>query len=409
MSLIRPELVYLASPYSSPHPVERDYRYLMACKAAAYLIKQGYEVFSPIAHSHGIAMVGDGLQHSELWYEADRRIFDICDLLVVAKIDGWDNSKGVQMEIGWARNKGIPIEYLEQEQFDPLPAQLPTVIRYFGGKFKLRKRICELLPEGGEPYCEPFCGAAAVLLARRPAPAEVLNDLHKEVINLYRVMQKSETFWELHQMISNTLYHRDELRRALDMPDDASPVERAWATFVRFQMGTSGREAKSIGDWGRERRCMSRPVTLFNRFGVLPDIQRRIRYVQFDCRDAIDCIHYWDSENAVFYCDPPYHLDTRKGRGYRHEIDGDYHERLVDVLLNVKGSVVLSCYDHPVYHKLMEHGWRRYQTTTRCTSSNARHAGHRELRIETAYQNPKAYELTREHLDSNQSLLWITQ
>ena len=35
----------------------------------------------------------------------------------------------------------------------------------------------------------------------------------------------------------------------------------------------------------------------------------------------------------------------------------EQHKEVVDVLIGIKGKVVLSGYDHPIYNKLLENGW----------------------------------------------------
>ena len=35
----------------------------------------------------------------------------------------------------------------------------------------------------------------------------------------------------------------------------------------------------------------------------------------------------------------------------------EQHKELVDTLIGIKGKVVLSGYDHPIYSQLLENGW----------------------------------------------------
>jgi hypothetical protein len=51
-------MIYLCSPYTHPDPAVREARYEAACRTAAHLMRSGKIVFSPIAHSHGIAQYG---------------------------------------------------------------------------------------------------------------------------------------------------------------------------------------------------------------------------------------------------------------------------------------------------------------------------------------------------------------
>ncbi|GAB6188150.1 DUF1937 family protein [Thermopirellula anaerolimosa] len=108
-------MIYLASPYSHPDAAVRQERFEAACRAAAELIRQGHVVLSPIAHSHSIAqhgLPGDW----DFWEQQDRRLLAACDELWVLKLDGWEQSRGVQAEIGIARAAGKPVRFLSEPE-----------------------------------------------------------------------------------------------------------------------------------------------------------------------------------------------------------------------------------------------------------------------------------------------------
>lgn len=106
------QLIYLASHYSSPDPEVRAYRYKKAIECAADLIKQGYLVFSPIAHSHEIAQrLGKDFEGFESWRELDLRMLASCNILVVAEIEGWEESCGVKIEMRKARKWNIKVKF----------------------------------------------------------------------------------------------------------------------------------------------------------------------------------------------------------------------------------------------------------------------------------------------------------
>ena len=64
---------YLATPYNK-YPYGMDAAFHLACENAALLIRHRVHVFSPIAHSHPIAMAGglDPVDY-EIWMEQDGR------------------------------------------------------------------------------------------------------------------------------------------------------------------------------------------------------------------------------------------------------------------------------------------------------------------------------------------------
>jgi hypothetical protein len=104
---------YLASPYTHDSQSVRESRFHQVCEIAAKLTERGLFIFSPIAHSHPIAMCGNLPTDWKYWEEYDRQMIAACDELIVAKIDGWEQSKGVTAEIKIANLLGIPVSYIE--------------------------------------------------------------------------------------------------------------------------------------------------------------------------------------------------------------------------------------------------------------------------------------------------------
>lgn len=104
-----------------------------------------------------------------------------------------------------------------------------TPISYYGGKQTMLKHILPLIPPH-RIYTEAFCGGAAVLFAKRPAEAEVINDINIELTNFYWMAKVC--YPELKAQIDKTLHSRDVHAHAGHInsyPQFFSPVERAWA------------------------------------------------------------------------------------------------------------------------------------------------------------------------------------
>lgn len=107
-------LVYLACPYSHPDPKVRRERFLAANAAAAKLMRQGLNVFSPITHCHPIAIDHDLPGDWQFWKRYDRAFIDCSNRMFVLTLDGWEESDGVKNEIEIATELGIEVEYMEQ-------------------------------------------------------------------------------------------------------------------------------------------------------------------------------------------------------------------------------------------------------------------------------------------------------
>ncbi len=109
--------IYLASPYSHPRADVRHQRWMLACRAAAYLMREGHIVFSPIAHSHSVEIHGfDKPQSGDFWMAQDLPLLSRCQELMIFMLPGFIESAGIKKEKAFAIEQGIPISYLAPEE-----------------------------------------------------------------------------------------------------------------------------------------------------------------------------------------------------------------------------------------------------------------------------------------------------
>ena len=106
-------MIYLASPYSHPDPAIRELRFRAVCLYAAKLMGQGVNVYSPIAHTNPIAVMGDLPKGWDFWKQYDEWFISRCNSVVVLMIDGWKESVGVQAEIAMAKEFGKPVSFVD--------------------------------------------------------------------------------------------------------------------------------------------------------------------------------------------------------------------------------------------------------------------------------------------------------
>ena len=94
--------IYFASCYTHLDPKVMEERATKIMAKTAELIRSGYFVFSPITHSHEMAKRHNLPSTFEYWAAANHSMIDWCDTVMVLKLDGWDESKGVDDEITYA-------------------------------------------------------------------------------------------------------------------------------------------------------------------------------------------------------------------------------------------------------------------------------------------------------------------
>ena len=105
---------YVASPYSKYHAGIMA-AYSATLREVVRLVKSGASVFSPIIHSHPIAIRGgiDALDVN-FWVSFDRPMMETAKGCIVLQLDGWDKSTGVAHEIEYFRKAGKPVVFMER-------------------------------------------------------------------------------------------------------------------------------------------------------------------------------------------------------------------------------------------------------------------------------------------------------
>lgn len=106
-------LSYLATPYTK-YPDGPEQAFRDAASLAARLLRIGLKVYSPIAHTHPIAVYGniDPLDLS-IWLPFDEAMMIAADVLIVAHMAGWKESRGIAHEIQFFEESHKPIFDLE--------------------------------------------------------------------------------------------------------------------------------------------------------------------------------------------------------------------------------------------------------------------------------------------------------
>jgi hypothetical protein len=112
-------LVYLACPYSLRDETKKHRedeivlsRFHNVTIAAGLLIEKGYAVYSPITQSHMIKSKVDLPGDWTFWKEHDKRFIDVCDVLFVLMLEGYENSIGVNEEVSYALEQQKEIRFI---------------------------------------------------------------------------------------------------------------------------------------------------------------------------------------------------------------------------------------------------------------------------------------------------------
>ncbi len=249
-----------------------------------------------------------------------------------------------------------------------------SVFGYYGSKKRLAVELCKGLPPHNA-WVELFCGSAALTLAKEPAPIEIINDLNKEIVNVFEQLRTNEK--ELCRLIALTPYARQELEQARQNNNNCNQLERARRFLVSAMMAINGVFGEERGGFsfsdsyarhGREARV--------NRWYNLPErisnVVERLRNVRIENKDATELLEqYIDRPATLVYLDPPYLAD--RTNGYTHDERGpEFHRKLLNMANKANCMIFISGYSNPLYDELLspQKGWKRkhIEATTRDSS-----------------------------------------
>lgn len=123
------KIAYLACPYSDPDPKIKHMRLTIVTKVAYELMNREIYVYSPLTHNIPIDQLG--IHGNWLtWKCFDHAMLSRCDRLIVLKLPGWQESKGVAAEIAHANELKLPIEWMECTEEILLMATEEDVLPY---------------------------------------------------------------------------------------------------------------------------------------------------------------------------------------------------------------------------------------------------------------------------------------
>lgn len=257
----------------------------------------------------------------------------------------------------------------------------PLLAGWMGGKSLLAQNIIERIPTH-KCYVEPFAGAAWVLFRKSESKVEVINDINKDVITLYRCLQ-----WHLEEFLRYfkwVLVGRDEFARLKAAnPETLTDIQRA-ARFYYLQQTSYGGRINGPTYGG----SVTRPpkLNLLRIEEQLSAVHLRLARVYVECLPYAEILSRYDRADTFFYVDPPYWgCENYYGNGVFSRED---FARLAAQLDGIKGKFLLSLNDTPEVRKLFQ-GFAIEAVQTKYTCSNGKNVSAGELLISN-YAHPAA-------------------
>lgn len=235
-------------------------------------------------------------------------------------------------------------------------------IGWFGGKYYMTNKIIKLFPKH-KIYVEVFGGAAHVLFKKQPSEIEIYNDIDSGLYNFFKILRNEYKANILKQKLDLTPYSREEFYHCRDTwKNEKDEIEKVRKWYIALMQSFSA----SFNTWSHSkslsRRGMSQTVSrwLGNIENDLPNAINRFKTVQIEHMDFRNIIKKYDSKETLFYLDPPYIHKTRKMTyTYTYEMSDQDHKDLINLLINIKGKVILSGYNNEIYNTLIDNNWNK--------------------------------------------------
>ena len=215
---------------------------------------------------------------------------------------------------------------------------MKSPINYFGGKSRLSKIITKHIPPDHLCYCEPFCGAAWILFAKEPVASEIINDMDGELITFWRVIQNHITaFLDYFKfaVISRAIF---EIESQKD-PTTLTDIQRAVRYYYLQRLAFGGKTANRTYGTGTTKISGLKLSSLEE---SLVEVHWRLKKVNIERLDALDCIRRYDRPHTFFFIDPPYMNNTKD-----YAVHFDRFVELRDTLKAIKGRFILTLSDSP--------------------------------------------------------------
>jgi DNA adenine methylase len=251
-----------------------------------------------------------------------------------------------------------------------------SLFPYAGGKFYLMKDIKEIFDKSGKTVAIDVFGGSGKFLLNVAAKAKVYNDIDSRLVNLFKVAKERPeelTAWFRFPLHSRELFNSFRCSR-----ESGDEVEEAAKTLYLYYSSFAAK-GETFGYGAKPRKAIVPKIE--NALQRVSEMHEEIKLWTIEHLDFRELLRRYDSPDAFFYLDPPYH--GRKFYRYNF-VEKDFQD-LARLLSSLKGrylmninsdEFVIDCFGEPSSAR---------QYTSFC--DNARATGKRGKRTELLYWN----------------------
>ncbi len=242
--------------------------------------------------------------------------------------------------------------------------KVKTCLRYPGGKFYGFKTIKPFLEIEHDEYREPFVGGGSVFLGKDLAEKiNWINDLDKDLINFYLVIQNRNKLNKLFSLLKNETASRERHSEVLKLKPK-NKIEQAFKYFYLNRTSFSGIMNKPR--WGYKIGSSTVPEKWP---AIIDPVAKKLENIKITCVDYKKIILEPSKNKVLLYLDPPY-FEASKAI-YNNEFTMADHIELMEILKKTKFKFILSYNNSEKLKKLYswakinEHDWTYFMSEGR--------------------------------------------
>ena len=227
---------------------------------------------------------------------------------------------------------------------------LNPIIGRIGGKSRLKKKIISMFPDNYENmiYCEPFVGGGSIFFYKNPSKKEVINDIDKNLIDVYKLFKKYEVN-DIFNALKTLKRNKETFNYILNEYKPKTEFNRGIRLYYLFKVAFYNNINYGFGGGDRIENFSDRHIK---------DYSYRLKNTIILNKDYSDIIKKYDSVNTFFYLDPPY----ENSKGLYDNYDISIHD-IYNILKNIKGKFLLSYNNSAIAKELFKNYKIKYLKT----------------------------------------------
>lgn len=229
-------------------------------------------------------------------------------------------------------------------------SKIKPIYKCLGGKFYLTSWILDHFPENHEEmtYCEPFCGAASVLLNKVPSKQEIINDIDCRLTKIFKALREEPK--EFINKLKRINCTERTFSRALNKEEFEDYVDEGINDCVLRRMSKDGDGKTFQEDQEGWKETVSQ----------MPEIAERLKEVYIFCKPAIEVIKAFDAKDTLFYIDPPDLEDESKlSKSIMKQ-----HSVIANYISKQKGKFIVSGKPSSLYNRIYQE-WKCVKKRTK--------------------------------------------